>query len=91
MGRPLMMNKTMKLKLAIFFGMIILLYVSISWTVIILILGLLFIPPLAVIAYTALYGTQMLLKEMEDMLSSGQDFFLISVSKKYITLEPQFR
>lgn len=86
-----MMNMTMKLKVVVFLSMIIFLYVSISWTVIILILGLLFIPPLAVIAYTSLHGTQMLLREMEDVLSSGKDFFLISVSKKYITLEPQFR
>jgi hypothetical protein len=70
--------------------MIILLYVSISWTVIILILGLLFIPPLAVIIYTSLHGTLILRREMKAGLSSGKDFFLISVSKKYITLEPQF-
>jgi len=79
------------MKVAVFLSMIILLYVSISWTVIILILGFFFIPPLAVIAYTSLHGTAMLRREMEDMLSSGKDFFLISVSKKYITLEPQFR
>jgi len=79
------------LKVAVFFSMIILLFVSISWIVIILILGLLFIPPLAVIAYTFLHGTPILGRELETILSSGKDFFLISVSKKYITLEPQFR
>jgi len=71
--------------------MIILLYVSISLTVMILIFGLLFVPPLAVIVYTFLHGTPMVQREMEAVLSSGKDFFLISVSKKYITLEPQFR
>lgn len=86
-----MMNRTMKLKVAVFFSVIILLYVSISWTLIILILGLLFIPPLAVIVYTSMHGTQMLRREMEAVLSSGKDFLLISISKKYITLEPQFR
>jgi len=86
-----MINRTMKLKVAIFFSMIILLYVSISWNVIILILGLLFVPPLAIIVYTFLLGTPMLRREMEVILSSGKDVLLISVSKKYITLEPQFR
>lgn len=91
MGRPVMMNRTMKLNVAVFLSMIILLYVSTSWTVIILILGLLFIPPLAVIVYMSLHGTKMLLREMEAVFSSGKDFLIISVSKKYITLEPQFR
>jgi len=86
-----MMKRTMKLKVAVFFSMILLLYVSILWTVMILILGLLFIPPMAVIIYTILNGTQMLRREVEALLSSGNEFFLISVSKKYITLEPQFR
>ena len=89
MGRPVMMNRTMKV--AVFLSMIILLYVSISWTVLILILGLLFIPPLAVIIYAFLHGTPAIRREMESVLSSGKDFFLISVSKKCITLEPQFR
>ena len=84
-----MMNRTMKV--AVFLTMIILLYVSISWTVMILILGLLFIPPLAVIVYTFLNATPVIRREMEAVLSSGKDFFLISVSKKYITLDPQFR
>lgn len=57
----------------------------------ILILGLLFIPPLAVIIYAFLHGTPVIRREIEAVLSSGKDFFLISVSKKYITLEPQFR
>jgi hypothetical protein len=88
MGQPVMMDRNMKL--AVFLSMIILLYVSVTLTMIILILGLLFIPPVAVIAYTSLHGIQILRREMEAVLSSGKDFLLISVSKKYITLEPQF-
>lgn len=86
-----MIDITNKLKAAFLFSMIISLYVSISLTVMIIILGFLFIPPLAVIIYTFLYGSPMLLREIGSVLSSGKDFFLISVSKKYITLEPQFR
>jgi hypothetical protein len=81
----------MKLKIAAFASIIILLYFSIPLTVITLIIGLLFIPPVAVIAYTFLLGIPMIRREMEDVLSSGKEFFLISVSKEYITLEPQFR
>jgi hypothetical protein len=86
-----MMDRIIKLKVAVFFSMIILLYGSISWTAMILILGLLFIPPVAVIVYTFMLGISMLRREMEAVLSSGKDFLLISISKDYITLEPQFR
>ncbi len=81
------MDRNMILKIAAFASIIILLYFPIPLTVMILLVGLLFIPPVAIIAYTILHGISM----MEDMLPSGKDFFLISVSKKYITLEPQFR
>ena len=71
--------------------MIILWYVSISLFVMLLILGLLLVPPLAVIVYTFQHGSPVIRREMEAVFSSGKNFFLISVSKKYITLEPQFR
>ena len=87
----MMMDRNMKWKIAAFASIIILLYFSIPLTVMTLIIGLLFIPPVAVIAYTFLHGISMIRKELEDVLPSGKDFFLISVSKEYITLEPQFR
>ncbi len=83
----MLMDRDMILKIAAFAGIIILLYFPIPLTVMILLVGLLLIPPVAIIAYTILHGISM----MEDMPPSGKDFFLISVSKKYITLEPQFR
>lgn len=86
-----MIDRSMKLKIAIFTSIIILLYFSIPLTFITLIIGLLFIPPVAVIAYTFLHGISMIRREMEGVMSSGKDFLLISVSKEYITLEPQFR
>jgi len=87
----MIMDRNMKLKIAAFASIIILLYFSIPLTVMTLITGLLFIPPVAVIAYTLLLGISMIRNELEDVLPSGKDFFLISVSKEYITLEPQFR
>jgi hypothetical protein len=86
----MIMDRNMKLKIAAFACIIILLYFSIPLTVITLIIGLLFIPPVAVIAYIFLLGISMIRRELVAVLS-GKDFFLISVSKEYITLEPQFR
>ncbi len=91
MGPVMMMDRDMKLKIAAFASIIILFYFSISFNFMTLIIGFLFIPPVAVIAHTILLGISMIRNELEDMLPSGKDFFLISVSKKYITLEPQFR
>ena len=85
------MDRSIKLKIAALISIIILLYFSIPLTVIALITGLLFIPPVAVIAYTLLLGISIIRNELEDVMPSGRDFFLISVSKEYITLEPQFR
>lgn len=84
-------DRYIELKIAAFISIIILLYFSIPLTFIILMVGLLFLPPVAVIAYTFLHGISIIRREMEGVMSSGNDFFLISVSKQYITLEPQFR
>jgi len=87
----MIMDKSMKLKIAAFAGIIILLYFSTPLTVMTLIIGLLFIPPVAAIAYTFLQGISMVRRELEDVLYSGKDFFLVSVSKEYITLEPRLK
>ncbi len=91
MGSVMMMDRGIILKIAAISSVIFLLYFPIPLIVMILLVGLLFIPPVAIIAYTFLHGISMIRMGMEDMLPSGKDFFLISVSKKYITLEPQFR
>jgi hypothetical protein len=87
----MIMDRSTKLKIAAFISIIILLCFSLPLTVLTLIAGLLFIPPVAVIAYTFLLGISMIRRELKAVLYSGKDFFLISVSKEYITLEPQFR
>lgn len=86
-----MTNRTIKLKLAVVLSIIVLLYFSVSLAVITLILGLLFVPPIAVFAYTIMHGIPFFLREMEALFSSGREFLLISISKECITLEPQFR
>lgn len=86
-----MINRTVKLNAVILISLIILSYISISLTVILLIVGFLLIPPIAVIAYVSAHGIPLLRSEIEGILRSGKDFLLISVSKEYITLEPQFR
>ncbi len=87
----MIMDRTMKLKAAGFISLIVLTYISISWTLIILFLGLLLIPPIAVTVYLFIHGIPLLEKEIKDLLIYGKDFFLISVSRDNIILEPQFR
>lgn len=86
-----MIDRNRKLKAAAFISLIILMYLSISWTLIALFLGLLFGPPIAVAAYVFIQGVPLFKREIEDLLATGKDFLLISISKEHITLEPQFR
>ncbi len=87
-----MINK--KLKLAIVSGFIsagMLVYLSTSAFFLALILGLLFVPPALVLASISIEGAPMILKELQGLLASGRQFFVISMSRESITLEPQFR
>jgi len=86
-----MIDRTVKLNAVILISLIILSYISISLAVIMLLVGFIIIPPVAVVAYVFAQGTPLLRREIEVLLRSGKDFLLISVSKEYITLEPQFR
>lgn len=86
-----MIDRTVKLNAVILISLIILINISISLIVIMLIVGFLLIPPIAVIAYISAQGIPLLRKELEILLRSGKDFLLISVSKEQIILEPQFR
>ncbi len=86
-----MIDRITKSEVAAIIFLIILMHISISWTVITLFLGLLLIPPIAVAACIFIQGIPLLKREMEDLLASGKYFFLISISKEHITLEPQFR
>ncbi len=87
-----MINK--KLKLAMVLGFIslgILLYLSAPAVFLALILGLLFIPPVMVLASISIEGTPIIVKELQGLLASGKQFLVISMSRESITLEPQFR
>lgn len=86
-----MIDRSVKLNAVILISLILLIYISISLTVIMLIVGFLIIPPIAVIAYVSAQGIPLLRREIEVLLRSGKDFLLISVSKEHIILEPQFR
>ena len=87
-----MINK--KLKLAIVLGFIalgILLYMSSPTVLLILTLGLLFIPPMLVLFLISIEGAPIIVKELRGLLASGKQFLVISMSRESITLEPQFR
>ncbi len=84
-------DRSIRLTGAVLFCLIILMYISISWTFMTLILGLLIIPPMVASVHIFIQGIPLIRREMEGLLASGKDFFLVSVSKEYITLEPQFR
>ncbi len=86
-----MIDRTVKLSAVILISLILLIHISISLTVIMLIVGFLLIPPIAVIAYVSAQGIPLLRSEIGVLLRSGKDFLLISVSKEHIILEPQFR
>lgn len=86
-----MINKKMRLPLAISIAsLIVLLGISISTVFIALLLGLLFIPPLFVAASVFITGVPIIVEELLSLLESGKEFFVISISKEYVTLEPKF-
>lgn len=87
----MIMDRSIRLAAAVLFCLIILMSISISWAFMTLILGLLLIPPIAATVHIFIQGIPLIRREMEDLLASGKDIFLISVSKEYIALEPQFR
>ena len=87
----MIMDRSIRLTAAVFLCLVILMSISISWVFMTLVLGLLIIPPIAVSVHVFIQGIPLIRREMEDLLASGKDFFLISVSKEYIALEPQFR
>jgi hypothetical protein len=87
-----MINKKPKLAVTLcFISLGILLFLSAPAVLLTLILGLLFIPPMLVIVLISIEGAPIIVKELRGLLASGKQFFVISMSRESITLEPQFR
>ncbi|WP_157833917.1 hypothetical protein [Candidatus Methanoperedens nitratireducens] len=87
-----MISRKMRLTLLIgFVGLVALMYISISAILLALLLGLLLVPPVLVLISIIIEGVPMIIKELQSILASKKNFFVISISKESITLEPQFR
>jgi len=84
-----MVNSRMKLVLA-FLGVLILLNVSISTMFIAILFGLLLIPVI-VFASVFIAGVPVIIKELQALLDSGREIFIISISKDSIILEPNLK
>ncbi len=83
------MNKKMTFVLsATFLSLVVLLKFSIPAVFITMLLGLLFIPPALLFASVFITGVPVIAKEMGAALDSGNEMFIISVSKESIILEP---
>lgn len=83
------MNKKMTFVLsATFLSLVVLLKFSIPAVFITMLLGLLFIPPALLFASVFIAGVPVIAKEMGAVLDSGNEMFIISVSKESIILEP---
>lgn len=72
---------------AAFFILSILLF-PVSIIFIAVLLGLLFIPPVLVLALVFIEGAPVIKKELHALLESGKEIFIISISKESITMEP---
>ncbi len=86
-----MMNRIMKMTLGLLACLILFMYVPISTILLVLLLGLLFIPPALVFISIFKEGAPIISEELRELVDSGKNFFVISVSKESITLEPQFK
>lgn len=72
-------------------GLVISLYFSIPAIVIVMLIGLLFIPPVLLFASVFKEGVLVIAKELGAALESGKERFVISISKESIVLEPNLK
>lgn len=84
-----MITKKLKLALA-FLGVFILLNVPIPTIFIAIFLGLLLIPVI-VFASVLITGIPVIIKELQAIIESGEEIFVITLSKDSIILEPNLK
>ncbi len=71
-------------------SMLILIYVSQRAAFLVLFLGILLIPSVMVFAFLIREGVPIITKRLRKLVFPGKDFFVISISKESISVEPQF-
>ncbi len=84
-----MFNRKMKLALVIGFAGLVISMISIS-AALIAFLGLIVIPVVFVLVSLFIEGIPVIKKELKGLFYPEKSFFIISISKESITLEPQF-
>jgi len=87
-----MINK--KMRLVSVLGLIFLLVLFRAWPLqafIAIFLGMLIAPPIFVFASVLKEGIPTILMELKNVFITGKEILLISISKKSITFEPEFR
>lgn len=86
------MNNKNKISIAaVFLSFVLLTYHSISAVFIGMILGLLILPPAIVFISVVKIGLPLMAELFMDIVRSGKGFLVISNSKEYITLQPEFK
>lgn len=84
-----MINKKIKLMaISIFIISAIIPGFSVSALFIAVLFGLLIIPPLLVFAAVLKEGAPLIAGKLHELMESGKEMFIISISKESITLEP---
>ncbi len=89
-GEDMLDRKLILLFASGFIGLIILLDVPFSMVFMALLLGALIAPPIFVFASVFIEGILVLARELKSIFASGREFLLISMSKEYIILEPEY-
>lgn len=84
-----MIDKKMKLiAISILIISAIIISFSISALFLAMLFVLLFIPPVMVFAAILKEGAPLIARELRELVESGKEMFIISISKESITLEP---
>ncbi|MFU8768049.1 MAG: hypothetical protein ACNA7I_10385 [Candidatus Methanoperedens sp.] len=76
-------------------AVLISIYIAVSYSVstlfMTLLTGAIFIPPAVVFVYVLKDGFPLISRELRNLVSSGNEIFVISVTKEHITLEPEYK
>ncbi len=85
-----MINRKLKFALIIGFAGLTISMTSISAALIAFLIGFIVIPVFFVLISLFMEGIPVIKKELKGLFDPDKSFFIISISKESITLEPQF-
>ncbi len=85
-----MIKRKLKFALVIGFAGFVISMISISAALIAFLMGFIVIPVVFVLLSLFMEGIPVIKKELKGLFNPEKNFFIISISKESITLEPQF-